>query len=82
MADSKAVTIRTRKFMTNRLLSRKQFVSFVVSYIVWSMRKSRSKEWKLIQMLYQYILQTLEAEIKAGNRIHIFGQIYCLVNLS
>lgn len=27
MAD-KAVTIRTRKFMTNRLLSRKQFVSF------------------------------------------------------
>ncbi|GFZ04730.1 ribosomal protein S24e family protein [Actinidia rufa] len=25
MADSKAVTIRTRKFMTNRLLSRKQF---------------------------------------------------------
>ena len=26
MAD-KAVTIRTRKFMTNRLLSRKQFVS-------------------------------------------------------
>ncbi|KAG1335360.1 40S ribosomal protein S24-1 [Cocos nucifera] len=26
MADSKAVTIRTRKFMTNRLLSRKQFV--------------------------------------------------------
>ncbi|KAG0462934.1 hypothetical protein HPP92_021410 [Vanilla planifolia] len=27
MADSEAVTIRTRKFMTNRLLSRKQFVS-------------------------------------------------------
>ncbi|PKA64483.1 40S ribosomal protein S24-2 [Apostasia shenzhenica] len=27
MADTKAVTIRTRKFMTNRLLSRKQFVS-------------------------------------------------------
>ncbi|PQQ03375.1 40S ribosomal protein S24-1 [Prunus yedoensis var. nudiflora] len=26
MADTKAVTIRTRKFMTNRLLSRKQFV--------------------------------------------------------
>ncbi|KAK9945287.1 hypothetical protein M0R45_010809 [Rubus argutus] len=26
MADNKAVTIRTRKFMTNRLLSRKQFV--------------------------------------------------------
>ncbi|THU54776.1 hypothetical protein C4D60_Mb10t28730 [Musa balbisiana] len=26
MADAKAVTIRTRKFMTNRLLSRKQFV--------------------------------------------------------
>ncbi|GMP24100.1 hypothetical protein CsSME_00001492 [Camellia sinensis var. sinensis] len=25
MADSKAVTIQTRKFMTNRLLSRKQF---------------------------------------------------------
>ena len=25
----KAVTIRTRKFMTNRLLSRKQFVSFI-----------------------------------------------------
>ncbi|KAJ9547703.1 hypothetical protein OSB04_020246 [Centaurea solstitialis] len=28
MADTKAVTIRTRKFMTNRLLSRKQFVRF------------------------------------------------------
>lgn len=28
MADTKSVTIRTRKFMTNRLLSRKQFVSF------------------------------------------------------
>ena len=27
MAESKAFTIRTRKFMTNRLLSRKQFVS-------------------------------------------------------
>ncbi|KAL5729608.1 ribosomal protein S24A [Ranunculus cassubicifolius] len=26
MADGKAVTIRTRKFITNRLLSRKQFV--------------------------------------------------------
>ncbi|GKG21350.1 40S ribosomal protein S24-1, partial [Tanacetum coccineum] len=26
MADTKAITIRTRKFMTNRLLSRKQFV--------------------------------------------------------
>ncbi|KAF6159882.1 hypothetical protein GIB67_032966 [Kingdonia uniflora] len=26
MADTKVVTIRTRKFMTNRLLSRKQFV--------------------------------------------------------
>ncbi|KAH9729813.1 40S ribosomal protein S24-1 [Citrus sinensis] len=26
MADTKAVTLRTRKFMTNRLLSRKQFV--------------------------------------------------------
>ncbi|KAJ6853115.1 40S ribosomal protein S24-1 [Iris pallida] len=26
MAETKAVTIRTRKFMTNRLLSRKQFV--------------------------------------------------------
>ena len=29
MAD-KAVTIRTRKFMTNRLLSRKQFVSLSI----------------------------------------------------
>ncbi|KMZ68012.1 40S ribosomal protein S24 [Zostera marina] len=26
MADTKSVTIRTRKFMTNRLLSRKQFI--------------------------------------------------------
>eukprot|EP00249_Psilotum_nudum_P000477 c1220_g1_i1 orf=174-590(+) len=26
MADAKACTVRTRKFMTNRLLSRKQFV--------------------------------------------------------
>ncbi|GLJ21669.1 hypothetical protein SUGI_0403670 [Cryptomeria japonica] len=26
MADGKAVTVRTRKFMTNRLLARKQFV--------------------------------------------------------
>lgn len=30
MADTKAVTIRTRKFMTNRLLSRKQFVSSIL----------------------------------------------------
>jgi small subunit ribosomal protein S24e len=33
MADSKAaaaVTLRTRKFMTNRLLSRKQFVLEVI----------------------------------------------------
>lgn len=28
----KAVTIRTRKFMTNRLLSRKQFVSFPILF--------------------------------------------------
>jgi len=26
MADAKAVTVRTRKFMTNRFLSRKQFL--------------------------------------------------------
>ncbi|KAA8536959.1 hypothetical protein F0562_029437 [Nyssa sinensis] len=42
MAD-KAVTIRTRKFMTNRLLSRKQFIfwatewSLMVSYLLQSL---------------------------------------------
>lgn len=28
MADAKTCTIRTRKFITNQLLQRKQFVSF------------------------------------------------------
>lgn len=32
MADSKTCTIRTRKFLTNRLLDRKQFVRIHDSY--------------------------------------------------
>ncbi|RZS01643.1 hypothetical protein BHM03_00031530 [Ensete ventricosum] len=43
MADTKAVTIRTRKFMTNRLLSRKQFVSSAVIDVLHPGRANVSK---------------------------------------
>jgi hypothetical protein len=57
MAD-KAVTIRTRKFMTNRLLSRKQFVSFdphilSVSFILQVPKKRFSKDSWLVVGLAQ-----------------------------
>ncbi|CAL9108621.1 unnamed protein product [Musa acuminata var. zebrina] len=44
MADAKAVTIRTRKFMTNRLLSRKQFVIDVLHPGTANVSKAELKE--------------------------------------
>ncbi|KAJ1691076.1 hypothetical protein LUZ63_015231 [Rhynchospora breviuscula] len=44
MADSKAVTLRTRKFMTNRLLSRRQFVIDVLHPGRANVSKSELKE--------------------------------------
>nr|DAD25371.1 TPA_asm: hypothetical protein HUJ06_026835 [Nelumbo nucifera] len=49
MADSKAVTIRTRKFMTNRLLSRKQFIIDVLHPGRANVSKAELKE-KLARM--------------------------------
>ncbi|MCL7030031.1 hypothetical protein MKW94_029392 [Papaver nudicaule] len=49
MADTKAVTIRTRKFMTNRLLSRKQFVIDVLHPGRANVSKAELKE-KLAKM--------------------------------
>ncbi|KAD3338253.1 hypothetical protein E3N88_33774 [Mikania micrantha] len=49
MADTKAVTIRTRKFMTNRLLSRKQFVIDVLHPGRPNVSKAELKE-KLARM--------------------------------
>ncbi|KAL5702455.1 ribosomal protein S24A [Ranunculus cassubicifolius] len=44
MADGKAITIRTRKFMTNRLLSRKQFVIDVLHLGRPNVSKAELKE--------------------------------------
>lgn len=33
MSESKTSTIRTRKFLTNRLLNRKQFVSVIFCFL-------------------------------------------------
>ncbi|EXB39389.1 40S ribosomal protein S24-2 [Morus notabilis] len=61
MADSKAVTIRTRKFMTNRLLSRKQFVIDVLHPGRPNVSKAELKE-KLVRMY----------EVKDQNSIFVF----------
>ncbi|XP_031261490.1 40S ribosomal protein S24-1-like [Pistacia vera] len=61
MADSKAVTIRTRKFMTNRLLSRKQFVIDVLHPGRANVSKAELKE-KLSRMY----------EVKDANSIFVF----------
>ncbi|XP_012837227.1 PREDICTED: 40S ribosomal protein S24-1-like [Erythranthe guttata] len=60
MAD-KAVTIRTRKFMTNRLLSRKQFVIDVLHPGRPNVSKAELKE-KLARMY----------EVKDPNAIFVF----------
>ncbi|KAL8548296.1 hypothetical protein ACS0TY_007572 [Phlomoides rotata] len=60
MAD-KAVTIRTRKFMTNRLLSRKQFVIDVLHPGRANVSKAELKE-KLARMY----------EVKDPNAIFVF----------
>nr|KJB82547.1 hypothetical protein B456_013G201800 [Gossypium raimondii] len=60
MAD-KAVTIRTRKFMTNRLLSRKQFVIDVLHPGRPNVAKAELKE-KLSRMY----------EVKDPNSIFVF----------
>lgn len=61
MADTKAVTIRTRKFMTNRLLSRKQFVIDVLHPGRANVSKAELKE-KLSRMY----------EVKDPNSIFVF----------
>ncbi|KAF8405781.1 hypothetical protein HHK36_007859 [Tetracentron sinense] len=61
MADTKAVTIRTRKFMTNRLLSRKQFVIDVLHPGRPNVSKAELKE-KLSKMY----------EVKDPNSIFVF----------
>ncbi|KAL4572037.1 hypothetical protein LXL04_018805 [Taraxacum kok-saghyz] len=61
MADTKAVTIRTRKFMTNRLLSRKQFVIDVLHPGRPNVSKAELKE-KLARMY----------EVKDPNGIFVF----------
>nr|POF19025.1 40s ribosomal protein s24-2 [Quercus suber] len=61
MADTKAVTIRTRKFMTNRLLSRKQFVIDVLHPGRPNVSKAELKE-KLSKMY----------EVKDSNSIFVF----------
>ncbi|MQL75804.1 hypothetical protein Taro_008181 [Colocasia esculenta] len=62
MADTKAaVTIRTRKFMTNRLLSRKQFVIDVLHPGRANVSKAELKE-KLARMY----------EVKDPNAIFVF----------
>ncbi|KAI3668161.1 hypothetical protein L6452_43238 [Arctium lappa] len=61
MADTKAVTIRTRKFMTNRLLSRKQFVIDVLHPGRPNVSKAELKE-KLSRMY----------EVKDPNSIFVF----------
>ncbi|KAJ4727454.1 40S ribosomal protein S24 [Melia azedarach] len=61
MADNKAVTIRTRKFMTNRLLSRKQFVVDVLHPGRANVSKAELKE-KLGRMY----------DVKDPNSIFVF----------
>ncbi|KAF5930169.1 hypothetical protein HYC85_031042 [Camellia sinensis] len=61
MADSKAVTIQTRKFMTNRLLSRKQFIIDVLHPGRPNVSKAELKE-KLSRMY----------EVKDPNAIFVF----------
>ncbi|XP_057957135.1 small ribosomal subunit protein eS24z isoform X1 [Malania oleifera] len=61
MAESKAVTIRTRKFMTNRLLSRKQFVIDVLHPGRANVSKAELKE-KLASMY----------EVRDPNAIFVF----------
>ncbi|KAL6221455.1 hypothetical protein ACLB2K_009206 [Fragaria x ananassa] len=61
MADNKAVTVRTRKFMTNRLLSRKQFVIDVLHPGRPNVSKAELKE-KLARMY----------EVKDTNAIFVF----------
>lgn len=59
MADGKAVTIRTRKFMTNRLLSRKQFVStlpFLISFHRRAKKNKKKKNFHWINLFYFDIL--------------------------
>ncbi|TYI16366.1 hypothetical protein ES332_A08G249900v1 [Gossypium tomentosum] len=63
MAD-KAVTIRTRKFMTNRLLSRKQFIIDVLHPGRPNVSKAELKE-KLARMYEVY-------EVKDPNSIFVF----------
>ncbi|CAI9300598.1 unnamed protein product [Lactuca saligna] len=61
MAETKAVTLRTRKFMTNRLLSRKQFVIDVLHPGRPNVSKAELKE-KLARMY----------EVKDPNSIFVF----------
>eukprot|EP00877_Chromochloris_zofingiensis_P008574 jgi/Chrzof1/3970/Cz13g15140.t1 len=62
MAESRACTIRTRKFMTNRLLARRQFVVDVLHPGRANVSKSEIKD-KLASMY----------DVKDANQIFVFG---------
>jgi len=62
MADAKAVTVRTRKFMTNRLLARKQFVIDVLHPGRANVSKAELKE-KLARLY----------EVRDPQSIFVFG---------
>eukprot|EP00246_Nothoceros_aenigmaticus_P016298 TRINITY_DN72_c0_g1_i1.p1 TRINITY_DN72_c0_g1~~TRINITY_DN72_c0_g1_i1.p1 ORF type:complete len:138 (-),score=26.21 TRINITY_DN72_c0_g1_i1:423-836(-) len=62
MADAKACTVRTRKFMTNRLLARKQFVIDVLHPGRPNVAKVELKE-KLAKIY----------EVRDGQTIFVFG---------
>uniref|UniRef100_A0A0D6R1I3 40S ribosomal protein S24 n=1 Tax=Araucaria cunninghamii TaxID=56994 RepID=A0A0D6R1I3_ARACU len=62
MADGKAVTVRTRKFMTNRLLARKQFVIDVLHPGRPNVSKAELKE--KLSKLY---------EVRDPQTIFVFG---------
>ncbi|XP_050365096.1 40S ribosomal protein S24-1-like [Argentina anserina] len=66
MADNKAVTIRTRKFMTNRLLSRKQFVSSYIHYQLLHPGRSNVSKTELKDKLARMY------EVKDTNSIFVF----------
>eukprot|EP00850_Spirogloea_muscicola_P019002 SM000180S03527 [mRNA] locus=s180:103564:104810:- [translate_table: standard] len=62
MADAKACTVRTRKFMTNRLLSRRQFIIDVLHPGRPNVSKAELKE--KLQKLY---------EVRDVQTIFVFG---------
>ncbi|PKA63399.1 40S ribosomal protein S24-2 [Apostasia shenzhenica] len=79
MADTKAVTIRTRKFMTNRLLSRKQFVIDVLHPGRPNVSKAEMKEKlaKLYDVKDQNCIFVFKFRTQfGGGKSNGFGLIY------